>query len=197
MNIVQKARAVEELFKTLQKDIEKLQLYTGINCIENCIKCCTTSKIEATALEFYPLALQLYRTGQAENFLAKIERVNDPAICSVLNYLAHDGKMAGCEYYEYRGLVCRLFGFNYTTNKYCIKSISTCKCIKLKQPESVFLANKILLHEVLGPNASNYYSRLQFIDFTESQQLYPISEAIRRAIEAVISYFYYSGKTAI
>ncbi len=197
MDIVRKARAVEKLFKSLEKDIAKLQSQTGIHCIENCIKCCTTPKIVATALEFYPFALHLYYSGQAESFLATIELINNQTICPVLENLSIDGSRIGCKHYDYRGLICRLFAYNHTTDKYGRRRVAACKSIQLDQPESISKANTILAQKPLGPKASNYYSRLQFIDFTESQQLYPIGEAIRIAIETVVTYFHYRGKKAV
>jgi len=197
MNIESKIRAVERLFKILEKDINELQAETGIHCLENCIKCCTTPRIEATVLEFYPLAYHLFKTGQTKGVLAKIEQVNDPTICPALNYLNIDGTKPGCTQYKYRGLICRLFTYNYGTDKYGVRRINTCKTIKLEQPLQVDTANKILQTKTIGPRASNYYSQLQVIDFNEAKRLYPIGSAIKIAIETILTTFYYRGNKAI
>ena len=156
MNIVRKVRAVEKLFKTLEKDILKLQEKTGLHCVDNCIKCCTTSNITASALEFYP-----------------------------------------CMFYEKRGLICRLFSYNYRTDKHGTRLIAACKTINEEQAVLVAKANGILLKKPLGPKATAYYQRLQFIDFKEAQKQYPIGEAIRIAVESVVTYFHYSGKKVV
>lgn len=197
MSIVRKAKAVEKLFQTLDKSINQLQSKTGIHCVENCIYCCTTPNIKATALEFYPLAYHLFKTGQAETMLDKIHQINTPNICPVLNTLSVDGSRTGCSQYEHRGLICRLFAFNYATDKNGIRRIAACKTIKLDQPEAITKINTILAQKPLGPKASDYYSRLQFVDFTESQLLYPIGDAVKIALEKVITYHHYRGKKAI
>ncbi len=75
--------------------------------------------------------------------------------------------------------------------------ISAYKPIHLNQPQELDKANLILQKKPIGPKASAYYSRLQFIDFNEAQQLYPIAEAIRSPLKTVITYFHYNGKKAM
>lgn len=197
MNTLQKVRAVERLFKTLEKDIKQIQDQTGISCVRNCIKCCTTPRIEATALEFYPLAYHLFKTGQSENIIAKIEQTDNYTICPVLNNFTIDELSPGCNHYDQRGLICRLFSYNYGTDKYGRRRINACKTIRVEQPQQLDIANQLLQIKALGPKASNYYSWLQFIDFNEAHRLYPIGKAIKTAIETVITYFHYSGKKAM
>ena len=197
MNIVRKVRAVEKLFKTLEKDVQKLQEQTGIHCIENCIKCCTTSNIRATALEFYPLAYYLYKNGLADDVLTRLDQDQDHRICPVLNQLSINGTRLGCTFYEQRGLICRLFTYNYYTDKHDRRLIASCKAIKMEQARQVARANETLKSKPLGPKATAYYQRLQFIDFNEAQRLYPIGEAIKVAVETIITYFHYRGKKAM
>lgn len=197
MNIHQKVRAVEKLFKMLEKDVQKLQKETGIHCIENCIHCCTTPRIQSTSLEFFPLAYHMLKTGQAESLMNTIEQINNSSICPLLNHLSIEGRRPGCGQYEQRGLICRLFSYNHATDKYGRRRISACKPIRLAQPQELDRTNQILQTKPLGPKASAYYSRLQFIDFNEAQKLYPIGEAIKIALETIITYFHYSGKKAM
>lgn len=193
MHIVRKVRAIEKLFKTLEKDVQNLQKHTGIHCVENCIKCCTTPQIKATALEFYPLAYYLYQNGLAEKFLDQIHQIQDASICPVLNQFSVNGSRLGCSNYAYRGLICRLFAYNYHTDKFDRRRIAACKTMKLELPSEIAKANDILLTKPIGPRATNYYQRLQFIDFTEAQNLYPIGDAIRIAVETIVTHFHYRG----
>nr|WP_321451571.1 YkgJ family cysteine cluster protein [uncultured Carboxylicivirga sp.] len=194
MNIVQVVRGVEKLFESLEKDIHKMQKHTGIHCVENCIHCCTTTKIEATAIEFLPLAYHLYKTGRYKEVLAKIDQLNNEFACPLLNVLSHEGSKTGCTFYPYRGLICRLFSYNYVTSKYGVKKINACKTIRLNQPLEVDKANQLLLTKTICPKASDYYSRLLFIHFNEARNLYPIGTAIRIAIDMVLTYMSYKGK---
>ncbi len=197
MKILGKVRAVEKLYQTLDKDIFELRNQTGISCVENCVKCCTTPRIEATALEFYPLAYHLYKTGEAENVLTQIDEINDPTICPILNHLSFGGKRPGCTQYEHRGLICRLFTYSYGTDKYGVRRINACKTIRVEQPQQLDAVNKILQVKPLGPKTSNYYSQLQAIDFNEAHRFYPIGNAIKVAIEKIITNYHYSGNKAI
>ncbi|MCW3789143.1 YkgJ family cysteine cluster protein [Plebeiibacterium sediminum] len=194
MNIVHTVRAVEKLFESLDKDIRRLQLHTGIHCIENCIHCCTTPRIEATSVEFLPLAYHLYKTGQINEVLNKMEQVNNEYTCPLLNLLSFDGKTIGCNHYIHRGLICRLFSYNYLTNKHGVRKINACKKIQLNQPDQIEKANYLLLTKVICPKASDYYSKLRFISYNEAHHLYPIGKAIRIAIDMVVIYFHYKGK---
>ncbi len=197
MTVLQKVRAVEKLFGALDRDIQKLRRKTGIGCIENCVHCCTTPRITATEMEFYPLAYHLYKSGQADSMIARIEQIDNVTICPILNHLTVDGSRAGCSMYEHRGLICRLFAYNYETDKHGRRRLSACKPIRLAQPTQLDTANKILAEKVLGPRASGYYSRLQFIDLNRTRELYPIGQAIRQAIETVVTDFHYRGKKVV
>jgi Fe-S-cluster containining protein len=196
MSIVRKVRAVEKLFKTLEKDIQSLQSQTQISCIENCIKCCTTPKIVATSLEFYPLGYHLFMTGKAELYLSKIEQNNNDTICPMLNNLVLPDQRLGCAGYDQRGMICRLFAYNYNENKYGQRKIAACKPLMLAQPEQINKANEILLLKPLGPKASDYYSQLRFIDYWHGSQLYPIAQAIQIAIETILTDSRYRGRKA-
>jgi len=193
MSITEKSRKVEELFHLLEEEISQLKEETGVHCIENCIYCCTTPKIMATSLEFYPLAENLYKTGQAEQVLEMIHNSENRTSCPLLNSVSIGGSRIGCTQYEKRGMICRLFTYNYTTDKHGLRKISACKAMKLAQPDEIRKTNEILKEKPIGPRASGYYSQLQTIDFIEGQNLYPIRDAIIVAIENVLTYYHYKG----
>jgi Fe-S-cluster containining protein len=192
MNIYEKSEKVMQLFQTLEDEITVLKKETGIHCIADCVYCCTTSKIAATPLEFYPLAIHLYKTGLAEEVLKIVSEPENAKTCPVLRVVSSNEKRIGCSQYEYRGMICRLFAFNYNINKYGERKIATCPPIKMAQPEQVSKTNEILKSKPIGLSASGYYSQLQSIDFVEGQQLYPIGEAIKMAIEKVLTHHYYT-----
>nr|WP_321409573.1 hypothetical protein [uncultured Carboxylicivirga sp.] len=194
MNLVQIVRSVEDLFDSLDSDITNLQNQTGIHCIENCIHCCTSSKIEATSVEFLPLAYHLYKKGMIRSVLDRMDQLSNEWTCPVLNVLSIDNSQPGCSYYPYRGLICRLFSYNYVTNKHGIRQINACKNIRINQPLQLAKVNELLLTEPVCPKASDYYSRLLFIHFEEAHNLYPIAKAITVAIEMVLTHLRYKGK---
>ncbi|MCU4164219.1 YkgJ family cysteine cluster protein [Carboxylicivirga caseinilyticus] len=197
MTIVHKVRAVERLFKTLEKDVQKLKEQTGISCANNCIKCCTTSNIEATPVEFYPLAYHLVKNDLSNDILSRIDQVNNSAICPLLDTFSINGSRIGCMFYEQRGLICRIFGYTYRVNKYDQRVLATCKTIQTEHQNGVVIANEILRLKPLGPKATDYYQRLQFVDYNKAQKMYPIGEAIKIAIETIATHFHYKKGKAM
>ncbi len=197
MNIVREVRAVEDLFKTLEKDIEELKEQTGIHCEKNCVKCCTSAHIMATTIEFYPLAYYLYKNHLSDSILSKINKIHNPTVCPVINRFSNKGSKQGCSFYQYRGLICRLFAYSYHTDKHNNRLISPCHNIKIDQAKELKKADEILHDKPIGPKATDYYQQLDFINFNETQKLYPIGDAIRIAIEEVITYFHYKEGRAM
>jgi len=197
MNIVQKIRAVEHLYRTLEKETQSFHHLTQINCPESCFYCCTTSHIEASTLEFYPMAYFLYKNGKAEEILDKIEINNKENLCPVLQSMSQHKMTSGCMYYEKRGLVCRLFGNYIMTDKYGVKKVSTCKIIKEMQPDQLINANNLLRTRSFGPSSLDYYMQLQLIDYHNVQKMYPIATAIKIALDTIITHFRYNGSKAV
>jgi len=168
MSIVEKVQEVKKLFGILEDEISELKNETGVHCIDNCIYCCTTPKIMATSLEFYPLALHLYKSGEAEAILDTIQNAGKGTPCPLLNSVSVNGSRTGCTQYENRGMICRLFTYNHTTDKHGLRRLSACKAMKLAQPDEISKTNEILKVKPIGPRASGYYSQLQTIDFIEA-----------------------------
>ncbi|PLX17095.1 MAG: hypothetical protein C0599_14260, partial [Salinivirgaceae bacterium] len=112
------------------------------------------------------------------------------------NNLVLPDQRLGCGHYDQRGMICRLFAYNYTVNKYGQRKLAACKPIMLAQTEQVKEANILLAANPLGPKASDYYSQLRFIDYWHGSQLHPIAQAIQIAIEAILTDSRYRGKKA-
>ncbi len=189
MNFDALSHEVTTLFSDLELEIQQIKAETGLHCIHNCVKCCLYPKIEATVLEFIPLALHAYQTGQVDTFLTKLEQ-GDP-ICIFLKQEPDALSQAGCTQYPYRGLICRLFGYSHVTTKQNQRQLATCKPIKEQQPLAVKTAAERLLQTHLGPKGSDYYAQLQGIDFNLGTERYSINQAIKRALEKVATYYYY------
>src|SRR5690606_28194775 len=108
MTIEEKVAAVEEVMSSLDAAVQSFQIWSGLGCKTGCGKCCTKADIEATVLEFLPLAKYLYSTGEAETWLEKLSG-NSSEWCALLDQAALAGM---CTNYKYRGLICRLFGYS-------------------------------------------------------------------------------------
>jgi hypothetical protein len=122
----------------------------------------------------------------AETFYNRIEEHPENSICVMFSALGD--RPGGCTRYEYRGLICRLFGFSSGNDKSGQKRLITCKTIKETQ------AYKQLKPARLdkSPGAADYYMQLAAIDFTLANELLQINDAIKRAIEIVLTHYQYN-----
>lgn len=191
MAIEQKVREVEALFDRLEIEISAFKSRTHLSCNVGCGKCCSTPDIDASPLEFFPWAFHLFLNGKAEETLELLKN-NATKSCflyrpiSVLDH--HNGS---CSNYRYRGLICRLFGYGATTDKFGKLRLATCKIIKEEQNENFTAAEKDINNGIYVPIFTNYYMQLAQIDLRLGMTLLPINEALKIAIEEVLHYYAY------
>ena len=188
MDLPEKIKAVKEAFQNLDEEIASFQSWSGLGCKIGCGKCCFKSDIEATALEFLPFAQFLYERNQAFDWLEKAKTADTP-LCLILD--PKQGGVGLCSEYEYRGLICRLFGFSSRTNKYAKKELVTCQVIKEGQAEEFSQAVEKIERGSQVPVMNQHYMRLHGIDPDLSREFFPINEAIKRAIEVILHYHAY------
>jgi uncharacterized protein len=183
-----KVRQVERLYASLDKQIAEAQAASGLYCLSGCGECCKKPDIEATALEFLPLALYYFDQGQAETMHAALKQ-SPSGICHLFrpNVTAFGGL---CSQYPHRGLICRLFGYSARRNKEGKPELLTCKLLKENSSQEVASMQGRMLSAKGIPMMSDYYSRLIQIDPSLST-LYPINEAAVKALEVVMHYYAY------
>ena len=183
-----KVRAVQRVYTKLDREISKVQLESGMHCLSGCGECCKKPDIEATPLEFLPLALKLYDDGKAESFLEELQN-NTSSTCHVFRpYVTNFGGL--CNEYLYRGLICRLFGFTARRDKEGKPEIVTCKLIKTHQEKEYQQAIDNIKNGKRIPIMSEFYTRLSSID-PSLAQFYPINKAMEVAVETVLHYYAY------
>lgn len=182
------AAEVQEVFDQLDASITEFKQATTLHCKAGCWKCCHKADIEATPLEFLPLAMHLYKQGLAEEWLLRLESDSSP-YCTVLS----PGSLASgkCSEYPHRGLICRLFGYSARKNKHGRKELVTCTIIKTEQTEPYQKAQEEIDGGFPVPVMSHYYTRLVNLDASLAGELLPINAAIRKAIETVLQYYSY------
>jgi Fe-S-cluster containining protein len=183
-----KVRAVQRVYTKLDREISKVQLESGMHCLSGCGECCKKPDIDATPLEFLPLALKLYDDGKAESFLEELQN-NTSSTCHVFRpYVTNFGGL--CNEYPYRGLICRLFGFTARRDKEGKPEIVTCKLIKTHQEKEYQQAIDNIKNGKRIPIMSEFYTRLASID-PSLAQFYPINKAMEVAVETVLHYYAY------
>lgn len=191
MSIQQKVKAIEQLFSVLQKEISVFQAETTLHCKAGCGKCCNKADIEASPLEFLPWAYHTFLGGQAEVMLERLatEKGDICLLYKPLSVLNHNSGQCGD--YKHRGLICRLFGYGAGRDKLNQLRLATCKIIKEEQRKEFDEAQKAISAGLYVPIFSDYYMQLNRIDFRMGNQILPINDAMKHALEAVLHYYAY------
>ena len=185
---------MEKVFADLEKEMNTLRHSSGLHCIAGCGKCCFKPDIEASPVEFLPYALDLIRNDQIEDAYEKLLENTSPQCVIFKPTLGSDTK-GQCSEYKYRGLICRLFGFSASRGMNGRAKLVTCRIIKNNQPEVVAKIEADLKEEQAAmPLMSDYYFRIRSIDPDLGTKLLPINEAIKSALEVVMSYYAYREK---
>ena len=183
--------AVEEVYAELEKHLEKIISHTRMKCLHLCNACCNKTGIEASPIEFIPLAAYLYQTGQIDEFLIRLDESDKTGYCVLFSPEAWKNGEWACLQYEKRGLICRLFGYGYRLNREGIPELVTCKVLKELCPEEIAQARLLGIEKPdMVPLFSNYFMQLYSINPDLGTTLMPINQAIRKAIEKL--YFYYA-----
>ena len=191
MSIIRKVKAVERIFNELEEEINNFKSVSNLHCLSGCGKCCTKPDIEASPLEFLPLAFEWFKAGVAHQKLEEVTN-SEASVCMIFSPLSVGLPNHGsCSIYSKRGLICRLFGYAATRDKNNMLRLVTCKLIKEDQPAHFKEATELISNGTSVPVFSNYYKKLIQIDFRLSGQLMPINKAIKTALEEVLSYYSY------
>ena len=163
MTIERKVKLIENLFYQLEQESAQFEKASGISCPSGCGKCCSYPDIVASPLEFLPWAFHLFLIGEGENTL-NILNATQSLTCLIYKPMAviDQGR---CSNYKYRGLICRLFGFAATSDKYGKLRLATCKLIKEGQAEKFKNTNEAILKGLKVPVFTEYYMQLNQIDF--------------------------------
>ena len=160
MSIKIKVRQIEQLYNRLDSEISRFQSQTNLHCVAGCGKCCTKQDLEASPLEFLPWAFHLFLNGQAEHMLTELKK-SSSLICNIYQPLSLvDNNNGSCGNYKYRGLICRLFGYGATKDKYGKLRLATCKIIKEGQYLNLKTAEEAIVNGLHIPIFTDYYMTL-------------------------------------
>ena len=187
LNIYQKIQKVESLQTEADKATKAFKARYNIDCIEHCANCCRYKDINATPLEFLPLAWHLYKCGQLDAVFEKVSKSSEPQ-CVFSCF--EDGKW-GCTVYPSRGLICRLFGFACVEDKHGKPSFAACHSLKESDPNKIQDICKKINSGGKTPIISNFYRKLAAIDLNSAEELVPINQARKEACEIVCIYTAY------
>ncbi len=159
-----------------------------MDCFFGCGLCCTKPDIEASILEFLPLAQQHYDEDNAESMYELLQQDGlDPVCVNFKKHSTHQDRGL-CTQYTNRGLICRLFGYSARIDKYGNNELVTCARIKNESPKAYKKGAKHVSDGGEVPVMSHYYRQLQAIDFELANQRLPINQAMLEALKIVMAY---------
>ncbi|MBN2717946.1 MAG: YkgJ family cysteine cluster protein [Deltaproteobacteria bacterium] len=131
------AKRVMRVYEDFDQTIFGLSQRFGIHCPPGCGHCCSSPKVEATVLEMLPLAVELWRSGQAEELLARYSGQPKPASCLFFTPDELHFNHGRCSVYPHRPTLCRLFGFAAVRDKNGAPRFAACRFIKNMIPQTV------------------------------------------------------------
>jgi Fe-S-cluster containining protein len=192
MNLEEKSQEVKRIFDELDNEIRSFLDKSQLGCIPGCGQCCSNPTVSATILEFLPLAFDLYEKGKAELALEILEKQNSNDFCILYKSMSFDHTLGFCSNYTNRGMICRLFGSSSRKKKDGQKELITCKKIKSEKKELFEKASQEINVNMVVPSGSAAYTKLYNVDFQLTNQQFPINFAIKKALEMVLTFKFYS-----
>ncbi|WP_320815553.1 YkgJ family cysteine cluster protein [Flavobacterium sp.] len=191
MSIEEKVQLVNELYQNLETEIKTFQTHTRLSCVVGCGKCCSTPDIDASPLEFLPWAFHVFMEDEAEKKLTALNDTTTPN-CHLYQPKSIEEYTKGqCSDYKHRGLICRLFGYGATTDKYGQLRIASCNIIKEGQKENFDKSTIAINNGLAIPIFTEYYMQLSQIDFRMGNVFVPVNKAMKLALEEVLQYYAY------
>ncbi len=176
-----------EVYDEIDSLIANFKKIAGYDCPKDCRRCCDSpaKNIEASIFEILPLSIHLWQKGEAECWLRKVKETNSHSPCVFCD--GHPSRMlaGGCRAYVWRPVVCRLFGFSATTNKYGKPLIALCRHMKKKDPDLEGRIQGLIDKGLKIPIYSHYAQKVSFLNPYFGQTRYPINEVLLLALEMV------------
>jgi len=175
------------LYSELDARTASLRRTTGLDCTPGCGACCDTPSrnIECSDFELLPLAVALWRAGEAEFRLQMASSSSPEGPC--LFYDKAGILAAGrCGAYRLRPLVCRFFGFAAERDKHGAPRLTLCRPLKLQNPALASIAAGMVASGVEVPMIGHYMSELHSIEPAAAARRFPVNDALRRALETVL-----------
>jgi len=172
-----------ELYAEMDRQISSFQASTGLHCLPGCGRCCSSPHVEATILEMIPVAREIHKLREADQWLKRIEGTREGFPC--VFYLP-DPIIPGngrCIHYHLRPLLCRLFGFTAVKNKYGQPVFAVCTHIKKNMPIQVAGIYEMIHKGLKVPCFSDFSIRISNLGPYLGSRLLPINLALQIALE--------------
>jgi Fe-S-cluster containining protein len=179
-------RRIHGIYREYDRHIRSFQMATGIRCPDRCGMCCQSRAVEATVLECLPLAYEVFNQAKEEEILMAIEEKTDRGDLSCVLYAPDQGLPGNgrCTYYEYRPLVCRLFGFAAQRDKFGEQALCLCGVVKKGDPAKSIAAQTVS-RPAHVPVFQDSFMKIASLHPGLGPRLLPINMALKQSLEYV------------
>ena len=174
-----------EVYREMDERTEEFRKASGFKCPEGCGKCCMTDNIEASVIEFLPLAAHLWGINEAEKWMEIIRLLPDKRPCVLFEYDDENPGRGRCVFYDKRGLICRAFGYTASKDKYSVTKLIGCRVMREAFPEMFDRTRKAVSEGLYIPLMTVFAYRLMSLDQAMGRKFMPINKAIMAAIESI------------
>jgi len=189
MNLENLLFRINAAYDEIDNSLKEFKNISGISCPPGCGNCCEYPRIEASILEFLPLAKFLWDTDKALKIYQQIEAHKTTCIF-YKNNIENPDKWR-CSVYKYRGYICRMFGFMLIRDKNDKLKFNTCNTIRRDYTNNIELLELNNYPRRYLPVTPDTSYKFYNIAPELSYKKYPINQAIKFAIEKV---YYYRDK---
>lgn len=175
------------IYKELDKRIASFKSATGLQCPPGCSICCREWPVETTILEVMPLAREIYLRWEDDTVMSAIfeKDQEQDSSCVLLNDASTGSDTVACGYYEFRPLICRLFGFASRRNKSGQIELMACRIVGESTPAEVRRAEIALSQGLPLPVYQDAFMRISYIKPNIGSRRLPINKALKEAIETI------------
>ncbi len=160
---------------------------SGLKCVPFCKACCSSprAEIEASVFECLPLSIYLWQIGEAEFLIQELERKDSSHPCILCDTDEHAPASWGCEFYEWRPLVCRLFGFSAVLDKHGRTKIALCRPIKEAHPGAEERINRMIQEGLRVPIIPHLAQAASSLSPSLGRKRYPFHLALKLSLEMI------------
>jgi Fe-S-cluster containining protein len=178
------ASKVMEIYREMDALSSHFQNATGLRCLPGCGTCCDTEEVEATVVEVIPLCWQILLSREEERYLSAIAEMEEQKSQSCVIYEPAPSPVQSgcCSLYEFRPLVCRLFGFAARRDKKGELEFVTCKWLKDATPEALKRGQIGVGSGLPAPVYQDAFMRVASVNPAMGFRRLPINRAIKEAL---------------
>jgi uncharacterized protein len=173
-----------EIYRELEVLTLRFQNASGLRCLPGCGACCDTEEVEATVVEVIPLCWHILLSRKEERYFSAITEMEElgSQSCVIRDVTPSRQAEGYCSLYQFRPLVCRLFGFATRRDKNGGLEFMACKWLKDATPEAVKRAQIGLGSSLPLPVYQDAFMRVASLNPALGFRRLPINRAIKEAL---------------